>query len=107
MLKSYISGEFLSPDVINLSTRTLFKAESSLLSKGLRYIPPEKSVNKAFINEKLECFGRKLRLLRKSLNLNLKGKCSHLASFKQFGKEDYSNDYKVIILQSHQRRRSV
>ena len=58
-----LKGKFVSPNVINLSTRILSKAEISLLSKGLKFIPTPTSVNKALIKEELECFGRKLPLL--------------------------------------------
>ena len=58
-----LKGKFVSPNVINLSTRILSKAEISLLFKGLKFIPTLTSVNKTLIKEKLECFGRKLRLL--------------------------------------------
>ena len=58
-----LKGKFVSPNVINLSTRTLSKAEISLLSKDLKSIPTPTSVYKALIKEELECFGRKLRLL--------------------------------------------
>ena len=58
-----LKGKFVSPNFINFSTRILFKAEVSLLSKGLKFIHTPKSVNKALIKEELECFGRKLRLL--------------------------------------------
>ena len=58
----WLKGKFGSPN-INLSTRILSKAEISLLSKGLKFIPIPTSVNKALIKEELECFGRKLRLL--------------------------------------------
>ena len=57
-----LKGKFVSPNVINLSTRTLSKAKISLLSKGLKFIPTPTSVNKALIKEELECFGR-MRLL--------------------------------------------
>ena len=58
-----LKGKFVTPNVINLSTRILSEAEISLLSKGLKFISTPTSVNKALIKEKLECFGRKLRLL--------------------------------------------
>ena len=58
-----LKGKFVSPNVINLSTRILSKAGISLLSKGLKFIPTPASVNKALIKEELECFCRKLRLL--------------------------------------------
>ena len=58
-----VKGKFVSPNVTNLSTRILSKAEISLLSKGLKFIPTLISANKALIKEELECFGRKLHLL--------------------------------------------
>ena len=58
-----LKGKFVSPNVINLSTRILSKTEISLLSKGLKFIPTPTTVNKALIKEELECFGRKLPLL--------------------------------------------
>ena len=58
-----LKSKIVSPNIINLSTRILSKAEISLLSKGLKFIPAPTSVNKALIKEELECFGRKLRLL--------------------------------------------
>ena len=58
-----LKGKFVSPNVINLSTRILSKAEITLLSKGLKFIPTPTSVNKTLIKEELECFGRKPRLL--------------------------------------------
>ena len=59
-----LKGKFVSPNVINLSTRILSKAEISLLSKGLKFIPIPTSVNKALIKEELECFGKKLHILQ-------------------------------------------
>ena len=61
VIDGWLKGKFLSPNVINLSTRILSKAEISFLSKGLKFIRIPPSVNKALIKE--ECFGRKLRLL--------------------------------------------
>ena len=75
---------FVSPNVINLSKRHF--SEISLLSKGLKFIPTPKHINKARIKEELETYGRKLRLmwhhrnqereilLRKNLSLILNGK---------------------------------
>ena len=37
--------------------------EISLLSKGLKFIPTPKHINKARIKEELETYGRKLRLM--------------------------------------------
>ena len=58
-----LKGKFVSPNVINLSTRILSKAEISLLSKGLKFIPTPANVNKALIKEKIEYFDRKLGVL--------------------------------------------
>ena len=58
-----LKGKFVSPNVIDLSTRILPKAKISLLAKGSKFFPTPTIVNKALIKEELECFGRKLRLL--------------------------------------------
>ena len=50
-------------NVINLSKLHLSKEEISLLSKGLKFIPTPKYINKARIKEELETYGRKLRLM--------------------------------------------
>ena len=63
VIDGLLKGKFVSPNVINLSTRILSKAEISLLSKGLKFIPIPTSVNKALIKEELECFGKKLHIL--------------------------------------------
>ena len=55
-------GKFVNDNVINLSSRSLSKAEVSLLSKGLKFVPTPSSVNKIKLKEELEVFGRKLRL---------------------------------------------
>ena len=69
--------------LIYLSSRHLSKDEISLLSKGLRFVPTPKHMNKAKIKEEIEVYGMKLRLmvtgslmlisLRRNLNLILKG----------------------------------
>ena len=69
--------------LIYLSSRHLSKDEISLLSKGLRFVPTSKHMNKAKIKEEIEVYGMKLRLmvtgslmlisLRRNLNLILKG----------------------------------
>ena len=56
-------GKFVSPNVVNLSDRKLSKAEISLLSKGLKFVPTPSDVNRAVLKEELEVFGRRLRLL--------------------------------------------
>ena len=53
---------FVSPNVVNLSSRILNKAEVSLLSKGLQFVLTPKNINLSKIKEELEIFGRKLRL---------------------------------------------
>ena len=63
LLDGRYQGKFGSPNVINLSSRNLTKAEISLLSKGLKFVPTPKNINKAQIKEELEIFGRKLRLM--------------------------------------------
>ena len=59
---SRLKGKFVSPNVFNLSKRQLSKSEISLLSKGLKFIPTPKSVNRVKLKEEVEVFGRKLRL---------------------------------------------
>ena len=63
VIDEWLKGKFVSPSVINLSTRILSKAEIYLSSKGLKFIPTSASVRKDLIKEELECFARKLRLL--------------------------------------------
>ena len=63
VIDARLKGKFVSPNVINLFTRILSKAEISLLSMGLKSIPTPTSVNKALIKEKLEYFSSKLPLL--------------------------------------------
>ena len=85
-----LKGRFLSPNVINLSTRILSKSEISLLSNGLKFIPTTTSVNKALIKEELECFGRKLRLLwhfRNEESIIISNKFKKKSTFKPKGKD--------------------
>ena len=63
VIDARLKGKFVSPNVINLFTRILSKAEISLLSMGLKSIPTPTSVNKALIKEELEYFSSKLPLL--------------------------------------------
>ena len=53
----------VNANVINLSRRHLSKDEISLLSKGLRFVPTPKHVNRAKIKEEIEVHCRKLRLM--------------------------------------------
>ena len=52
-----LEGKFASKNVINLSRRNLSSAESSLLSKGLKFVPTAK------LKRELEEYGRKRRLM--------------------------------------------
>ena len=63
LLDGRYEGKFVRPNVINLSKRHLSKDEISLLSKGLKFIPTPKHINKARIKEEPETYGRKLRLM--------------------------------------------
>ena len=56
-------GKFVSANVINLSNRHLSRDEISLLSKGIKFVPIPKLLNKAKIKEEIEVYGRKLRLM--------------------------------------------
>ena len=56
-------GKFVSPCVVNLSCRNLIITEISLLSKGLKFVPTTKGINKGLIKEELGAYGRKLRLM--------------------------------------------
>ena len=85
-----LKGKFVSPNVINLSTRILSKAEISLLSKGLKFIPTPKSVNKALIKEELESFGKKLRLLwhfRNEESITISNTFKKKSTFNSKGKD--------------------
>ena len=46
LLDGRYQGKFVSPNVVNLSSRILNKAEVSLLSKGLQFIPTPKNIIK-------------------------------------------------------------
>lgn len=52
----------MSDNILNLSKRLLNKAEISLLSKGLKFVPTPLNVDQASIKNDLEAFGRRLRL---------------------------------------------
>ena len=55
-------GKFVSENVVNLSKRNLSKAEISLLSKCLKFVPTPTHFDRSVIKAELEAFGRKLRL---------------------------------------------
>ena len=61
-LNGRIKGKFVSENVVNLSKRKLTKAEISLLSKGLKFVPTSNHINKAKLKMELEAYGRMLRL---------------------------------------------
>ena len=63
-LNERIKGKFVSKNVINLSKRKLTKAEVSLLSKGLKFVPTSNHITKAKLKMELEAYGRMLRLKR-------------------------------------------
>ena len=52
----------MSKNIKNLSNRKLFKAEVSLLSKGLQFCPTPNNVDKSVLKEDLEKFRRTSRL---------------------------------------------
>ena len=85
-----LKGKFVSPQVINLSTTILSKAEISMLSKGLKFIPTPTSANKPLIKEELECFGRKLRLLwhfRNEYSITISNRFTKNSTFNPKGKD--------------------
>ena len=57
-----IRVKFVSKNVVNLSKRKLAKAEISLLSKGLKFVPTSNHINEARLKMELEAYGRMLRL---------------------------------------------
>ena len=63
LVNEKLKGKFVSPNVVNLSRRNLTNNEISVLSKGLKFVPTRKGINKALIKEELEVYGRKLRLV--------------------------------------------
>ena len=61
-LNGRIKGKFVSKNVVNLSKRKLAKAEISLLSKGLKFVPTSNHINKAKLKLELEAYDRMLHL---------------------------------------------
>ena len=61
-LNGRIKGTFVSKNVVNLSKRKLTKAEVSLLSKGLKFVPTSNHINKAKLKLELEAYDRMLHL---------------------------------------------
>ena len=56
-------GKFVSANVINLSSPHLSRDEISFISKGLKFFPNLKHINKRKIKEEIKVYGRKLRLM--------------------------------------------
>ena len=56
-------GNFVSANVINLSSSHLFKDEVPLLLEGLKSVTTPKHINKAKIKEEIEVYGKKLKLM--------------------------------------------
>ena len=61
-LNGRFRGKNVSKNVVNLSTWKRTKAEISLLSKGLKFVPTSNHINKAKLKMELEAYGRMLRL---------------------------------------------
>ena len=103
-------GKSVSTNVINLSRRHLSKDEISLLSKGLKFVPTPKHVNKAKTKEEIEVHRRKLRLMwdfrnkhrefdanpfRKKSKFNPKGNAAIEMYLSRFEEEILSLDEKT------------
>ena len=52
----------VSNNVVNLSKQKLTKAEISLLSQGLKFVPTSNHISKGKLKIELETYGRMLRL---------------------------------------------
>ena len=61
-LNGRIKSKFGSKNVVNLSKQQLTKAEISILSKGLEFVPGNNHINKATLLRELEAYLRMLRL---------------------------------------------
>ena len=61
-LNGRIKGTLVNKNVVNLSKRKLTKAEVSLLSKGLKFVPTSNHINQAKLKLELEAYGRILHL---------------------------------------------
>ena len=98
LLDGRYQGKFVSPNVVNLSSRILNKAEVSLLSKGLQFVPTPKNINLSKIKEELEIFGRKLRLLEiLALQKNFNSKYSNLTKEERNAIYSLRDDNTIII----------
>ena len=63
LVNERLKGKFVTPSIVNLSRGNVTNDEISLLSKGLKFVPTPRGLNKALIKEELEAYGRKLRLM--------------------------------------------
>ena len=63
MRNNRYEGKFVSANVIKLSSRHLPQDEISLLSKGLKFVPTPKHINKAKLKQGIEVYGRNFRLV--------------------------------------------
>ena len=61
-LNGRFRGKNVSKIVVNLSTWKRTKAEISLLSKGLKFVPTSNNINKTKLKMELEAHNRMLRL---------------------------------------------
>ena len=57
----FVSGLFVSDNVVNISSRILTQAEVSLLSKGLKFYPTPKERDWSAIKRDVKEFGRKIK----------------------------------------------
>ena len=58
-----LEGKFVNKNAINLSRRNLYALEVSLLSKGLKFVPIAKKIDRVKLKIELEEHGRKLRFM--------------------------------------------
>ena len=58
-----LEGKFVCKNVFNRSRRNLSLSEISLLSKGLKFVPSAKKIDRAKLKRELEEYGRTLRLM--------------------------------------------
>ena len=78
LLRGIYEKKFVSPNFINLPKCHLSKDEMYLLLKVFIFIPIPKHIDKAFIKEELDIYGKKLRLLP---YFHKEGKIIHCYSF--------------------------
>ena len=55
-------GRFVSTNVVNLSRKVLSQEDLSLLSKGLKFSPTPKDINKGQLKADIEDYKRRMRL---------------------------------------------